>query len=91
MPARRQENSYLRGHGLSDVDLARATGPGREDRIAELASTVQRLERLIDRADIAPWLRTSIPALRWAAPLDLIGTGAAAVVAEVIDELEQRS
>lgn len=89
MPSVTREITYLRGLGLSDVDLARATGPGDDERVAQLAATVARLEQLIDRGHVAQWLRTAIPALRWAAPLDLIGSGAYATVADAIDELEE--
>jgi uncharacterized protein (DUF2384 family) len=100
-----REVTYLRGLGLGDVDLARGAGsadqarswpPSDPDvardwgtRIAELASVAQRLEHLIDRENVAPWLRTAIPALDWAAPLDLIGRGEHAQVSEVIDALEE--
>jgi hypothetical protein len=84
-----RETTYLRGLGLSQVDLARATGPGDEERLAALAAVVKRLEQVIGRAHVAEWLRTSIPALRWAAPLDLIGTGDRGLVDRVIDGLEE--
>ncbi len=100
-----REVTYLRGLGLGDVDLARGAGsadqtrswpPSDPDvardwgtRIAELASVAQRLEHVIGRGKVAPWLRTAIPALGWAAPLDLVGQGEHAQVAEVIDALEE--
>lgn len=100
-----QEVTYLRVLGLGDVDLARGAGsadqarswpPSDPDvsrawgaRISELVSIAERLDHLIDRDKIAPWLRTSIPALGWAAPLDLIGQGRHTEVAEVIDALEE--
>ena len=100
-----REVTYLRGLGLGDVDLARGAGSADQargwppsdpeashrwsGRIAELVGTAERLEYLIERDKIALWLRTSIPALDWAAPLDLIGQGRHAQVAEVIAALEE--
>lgn len=98
MPLAR-EISYLRGLGLGDLDLARAVGSandvrswppaesGSSDwvaRIGELVGTAERLEYLIEPDSIALWLRTSIPSLGWATPLDLIGQGHHAQVTEVI-------
>ena len=100
-----REVTYLRGLGLGDVDLARGAGSADQARawppsdpnashawsarIAELVSVAERLEYLIERDQIALWLRTSIPSLGWAAPLDLIGQGEHAQVLEVIDALEE--
>jgi hypothetical protein len=84
--------TYLKTLGLSDVDLARATGTAaeRDARVGELAETAGRLERLIDRELVVVWLRTSIPELGWATPLDLIGRGDAALVGQVVADLEER-
>ena len=100
-----REVTYLRGLGLGDVDLARGAGSADQARawppsdpeasrawsarIAELVGTAERLEYLIERDKIALWLRTSIPSLGWAAPLDLIGQGQHAKVFEVIAALEE--
>jgi len=100
-----REVTYLRVLGLGDVDLARGAGSADQarswppsdpeasrawpTRITELVGIAERLEHLIDRDKVAPWLRTSIPALGWAAPLDLIGQGEHAQVAEVIAALEE--
>lgn len=100
-----REVTYLRGLGLGDVDLARGAGSADQARawppsepeasrawsarIAELVTTAERLEYLIERDKIALWLRTSIPSLGWAAPLDLIGQGRHAQVFEVIAALEE--
>lgn len=103
MPLAR-EVTYLRGLGLGDVDLSRAAGSGDQARgwppsepagsgdwaarIAELAAIAQALEERLPREHVAPWLRTSIPALGWVTPLDLIGQGRTEQVVEVIEAAE---
>ncbi len=100
-----RETSYLEDLGLSDGDLARATGAARStarawlreasaptgeraERLIELASMVERLERLMQRDYIPVWLRKPIPALDEHKPLDLIGQGEYRQVARVISGLE---
>jgi hypothetical protein len=96
--------TYLRTLGLGDVDLSRAAGSADQERgwppsepaesvdwtarIGELVAIAERLEYLIEREYIAPWLRTSIPAAGWSTPLDLIGQGRAEQVVEVIEAVE---
>lgn len=93
MPTPPRGLTYLRALGLSEVDLARATAAADDQaaRVAQLAATAGRLERLIDRDLVAVWLRTSIPALRWATPLDLIGSGNHHLVAGVVADLEEEA
>ena len=66
---------------------ARSTGT-QDERLHELASAVERLSRLIRRDAIAPWLRTSIPLLGGATPLDAIAAGDGREVARLISGLE---
>ena len=96
-----REVTYLRTLGLGDVDLSRAAGSADQTRswppseptgpvdwtarIGELVAIAERLEYLIDREHIAPWLRTSIPEAGWNTPLDLIGQGRAEQVMDVIE------
>ena len=96
-----REVTYLRTLGLGDVDLSRATGSADQARswppsepeesvdwtarIGELVAIAERLEYLIEREKIAPWLRTSLPEAGWRTPLDLIGQGRAEQVVEVIE------
>jgi len=100
-----QETSYLGDLGLSDADLARATGAARStargwlnetsaptgvraERLIELATMAERLERLIERDHIAVWLRKPVPFLDDDKPLDVIGRGEYRRVATVISGLE---
>lgn len=100
-----RESAYLAAIGLSDADLARATGAARSttrawlgersaptgeraERVIELAAMVERLERLMERDQIAVWLRKPIPLLDEDKPLDVIGRGEYRRVASVISGLE---
>jgi len=100
-----RETGYLVEVGLSDADLARATGSAqstarawinetnpptgeRAERIIELATLVERLERVMERDYISVWLRKPIPMLDEDKPLDLIGQGEYRRVAKVISGLE---
>ena len=90
--------------GLSDQDLARATGAARStarawlrgsapsgeraERLIELVAMVERLERVMARDYIALWLRKPIPALDDDKPLEVIGEGDYRRVAKVISGLE---
>jgi uncharacterized protein (DUF2384 family) len=100
-----RETSYLTDIGLSDADLARATGAAkstarawiketnvptgaRAERIIELATMVERLERVMERDYISVWLRKPMPMLDEEKPLDLIGRGDYRRVGQVISGLE---
>lgn len=60
----------------------------RAERIAELSSIVDRLERVMSKSYIPVWLSKPIEALDDAKPLDLIAAGDYLRVARVISAIE---
>ncbi len=67
---------------------SRSPSGERAERLIELSSLVERLERLLEPDYIAVWLRRPVPALGDEKPLDLIGRGEYRRVARLISELE---
>jgi transcriptional regulator with XRE-family HTH domain len=67
---------------------SRSPSGERAERLIELSALVERLERLMEPAYIAIWLRRPVPALDDEKPLDLIGRGEYRRVARLISELE---
>jgi uncharacterized protein (DUF2384 family) len=70
--------------------FARRSSPRglRAERVAELAEIVDRLSRVMDTDYIPVWLLRPIEALDDGKPLDLIATGKARRVAQLISGLE---
>lgn len=60
----------------------------RSERLIELAAMVERLETVMDPDYVPIWLRKPVPALDYAKPIEVIGSGDYLRVAKVISGLE---
>jgi transcriptional regulator with XRE-family HTH domain len=80
------------GAGRSTVRawLASTRSPsgGRSERLIELAAIVERLGLVMDPGYVPIWLNKPVPALDYAKPIELIGSGEYLSVARVISGLE---
>lgn len=80
------------GASLDEVHswVRRTTVPNGEqaEKLASLAALATRLARVVVPATISTWLRTSVPALGGATPLDRLASGEQRAVARLVSGLE---